>query len=108
MYCSLAPNSTLLARFCTTFAMRSRPRRISLVGTDEMRPSESGATMAGQKNLRKMKAPTVVNLASGNRRVTAVAIVWQIRRNVAGMRAADLQMPSMKIWVTACNCNAFR
>jgi hypothetical protein len=35
-----------------------------------MRPSASGATIAGQKNRRKMNAPTAVNLASGKRVIT--------------------------------------
>ena len=54
--------------------MSNSPRRISLEGGDEMSPSASGATIAGQKNLRNMKAPTAVNLASGNRFITAVEI----------------------------------
>jgi hypothetical protein len=70
MYDSLAPKSTLLARFCTILAISSRPRRISLEGVVIMRPSASGATIAGQKNRRKMNAPTAVNLASGNRVMT--------------------------------------
>jgi hypothetical protein len=77
IYGSLAPKSTLFARFWTTFAMRSKPRRISLEGAEAMSPSASGA-IAGQKNRRKMKAPTAVNLASGNRFMTAAEICKQI------------------------------
>jgi len=74
MYDSLAPKSTLLARFCTILAISRRPRRISLEGVVVMRPSASGATIAGQKNRRKMNAPTAVNLASGKRVITEVEI----------------------------------
>lgn len=50
--------------------MRRRPRRISLDGGDAIKPSASGATMAGQKNRKNIKAPTAVNLASGNLLIT--------------------------------------
>jgi len=71
IYGSFAPKRTLLARFCTTFAMSRSPRRISFDGAELIRPSASGATIAGQKKRRNMKAPTAVNLASGNRFMTA-------------------------------------
>lgn len=74
MYGSFAPKRTLFARFWTTFAIRSRPRRISLDGAELINPSTSGATIAGQKKRRKMNAPTAVNLASGNRFMTAADI----------------------------------
>ena len=74
MYGSFAPNSTLLARFWTTFAIKRRPRRISFEGVDETKPSASGATIAGQKKRRNINAPTAVNLASGNRFMTAEEI----------------------------------
>lgn len=74
IYGSFAPNKTLLAKFCTTFAISKRPRRISFEGGALIKPSTSGATMAGQKNRRKIKAPTAVNLASGNLFITAVDI----------------------------------
>lgn len=54
--------------------MRRSPRRISLDGVVEIKPSASGATIAGQKNLKNMNPPTAVNLASGKRSVTAVEI----------------------------------
>jgi hypothetical protein len=74
IYGSFAPNKTLLAKFCTTLAMSKRPRRISFDGAELIKPSTSGATIAGQKNRRKMKAPTAVNLASENFFMTAVDI----------------------------------
>lgn len=43
---------------------------MSLEGGELMSPSTSGATMAGQKNRRNMKAPTAVNFASGNLVIT--------------------------------------
>lgn len=55
-------------------AIKVRPRLISFEGAVLTRPSTSGATMAGQKKRRNMKAPTAVYLASGNRGVTAVEI----------------------------------
>jgi hypothetical protein len=54
--------------------MRRSPRRISFEGAEVMRPSASGATMAGQKNRRKINAPTAVNFASGNLFMTAAEI----------------------------------
>jgi hypothetical protein len=74
MYGSFAPKSTLLARFWTTFAISRRPRRISLEGAEDIKPSESGATIAGQKKRRNMNDPTAVNLASGKRFITAEEI----------------------------------
>ncbi len=50
-----------------TLAINSSPRRISLVGMDDTRPSDSGATIAGQMNRRNMKAPTAVYFAFGKR-----------------------------------------
>ena len=55
-------------------AIKSNPRRISLDGGVLTNPSASGATMAGQKNRRKMKAPTAVYLASRKRGITAAEI----------------------------------
>lgn len=74
MYGSFTPKSTLFARFWTTFAISNNPRRISLEGGVETSPSTSGATMAGQKNRRKMNAPTAVYLASWKRRRTVELI----------------------------------
>jgi hypothetical protein len=74
IYGSFAPNKTLFARFCTTLAMSKRPRRISFEGGVLIKPSTSGATMAGQKNRRKINAPTAVNFASGNLFMTAADI----------------------------------
>jgi len=71
IYGSLAPNSTLLARFWTTFAIKRSPRRISFDGGEVNKPSASGATIAGQKKRRNINDPTAVNLASGNRFMTA-------------------------------------
>jgi hypothetical protein len=105
--------------------MSKRPRRISLEGVLEISPSASGATMAGQKKRRNMNAPTAVNLASGKRLMTAEEIyilelacgntyrvkyiltILQIFLNETGMCAAELQMSSMKTFVTACNWSAF-
>jgi hypothetical protein len=70
IYGSFAPKRTLLARFWTTFAISRRPRRISFDGGVDINPSASGATIAGQKNRKKIKAPTAVNLASGNLLIT--------------------------------------
>lgn len=47
-----------------TLAINRSPRRNSLDGGVLTSPSVSGATMAGQKNLRKMNDPTAVYLAS--------------------------------------------
>lgn len=67
MYGSFVPKRTLFAKFCMILAMSKSPRRISFVGAVSTRPSASGATMAGQKNLRNTKAPTAVYFASGKR-----------------------------------------
>jgi hypothetical protein len=121
IYCSFAPNNTLLARFWITFAIRRRPRRISFDGAVETKPSTSGATIAGQKNLRKIKAPTAVYLASWNRGRTAVDIygnpvslpevysghgkefrptILHILRNDQGILVEDAQISSMKTFAT--------
>jgi hypothetical protein len=75
IYGSLAPNNTLFAKFCMTFAINSRPRRISFEGGSCTSLSDSGATIAGQKNRRKMNAPTAVYFASWNLGITAVEIL---------------------------------
>jgi hypothetical protein len=74
IYDSFVPKSTLLARFCMTLAISKRPRRISLEGGELIKPSASGATIAGQKKRRNMNAPTAVNLASGKRLITVEEI----------------------------------
>lgn len=75
--------------------MSRRPRRISFEGADVTNPSASGATIAGQKNRRKMNAPTAVNLASGNRFITAEDI-WEFR----------LAHPRKYIWLRGKTYNA--
>lgn len=108
-----------------TLAMRSNPRRISLAGGVDTKPSTSGATMAGQKKRKKMKAPTAVYFASGNRGSTASAIykllvhlkpktrwhckltILQILRNEGGILVAEAQMSSMKTLATMRSCRAF-
>ena len=107
-----------------TLAIRSSPRRISLAGAVDTRPSTSGATMAGQKNRRNMKAPTAVYLASGNRGTTAFEIytgsvarlrpsayggltIWQILRNEGGMLEDEAHMSSINTFATIRSCRAF-
>jgi hypothetical protein len=118
IYGSLAPKSTLFAKFWVTLAMRRSPRRISFDGVVVTRPSTSGATIAGQKNRRKINAPTAVYLASWNRGNTADDIcckmsatarqAWlagkstmlQILRKDAGILAEEAQISSMKTFAT--------
>ncbi len=64
IYGSFAPNRTLFAKFWMTFAIKRSPRRSSLDGGELTSPSASGATIAGQKNLRKINDPTAVYFAS--------------------------------------------
>src|ERR1700721_1818935 len=89
IYGSFAPKSTLLARFWTTFAISKRPRRISLEGAEDIKPSASGATIAGQKKRRNMKDPTAVNLASGKRFITAEEI-YRIELAKTGIYRTDI------------------
>lgn len=118
MYGSLAPKRTLFARFWMTLAMSNSPRRISLEGGVATSPSTSGATIAGQKKRRKMKAPTAVYLASGNLSTTASEIyassakslamrvqqrrhtMLQILRNDAGILDEEAQIFSMNTRAT--------
>jgi hypothetical protein len=90
-----------------------------------IRPSASGATMAGQKKRRNTKEPTAVNLASGNRGMTEADIygdqlvrdtvikdelkhtILHIFLNETGMLMAELQISSMNTLVTMRSWTAF-
>lgn len=77
IYPSFAPKSTLLAKFCMILAIKTSPRRNSGGGEVDVKPCSLGEQIAGQKNLKKMKDPTALYLASGNFVVTEVDICWK-------------------------------
>ena len=98
MYGSFAPKRTLLARFWMTLAINKSPRRSSLEGGVLTSPSASGATIAGQKNLKNMNDPTAVYFASSNLGVTAADIFKLLaagsRVGVEGQRLDSLYYKS--------------